>query len=67
MSDSKELVTLGAISAFMQVSVGTVLRYINDHGLPVYRPAGHYRAWTDDLDAWKRGEIKMVDGKKIAT
>ena len=62
---SRELVTLNVISDFLQVSVGTALRYINDHGLPVYRPAGSYRAWTDELNAWKREELTMVDGKKV--
>jgi excisionase family DNA binding protein len=63
---NREIVTLGTIAGFMQVSVGTVLRYISDHGLPVYRPAGNYRAWTDELDAWKRCELKMVNGKKVS-
>lgn len=62
---NRELVTIGAIAEFMQVSDRTAFRYINDHGLPVYRPAGHYRAWTDELDGWKRCEHKMIKGKLV--
>ena len=61
----QEIVTLNEIATFLQVSVGTVLRYINDHGFPVYRPAGNYRAWTGELNSWKRCELKMVNGKKV--
>lgn len=57
MEKSKAILTKRLIGVYMGVSERTIVRYINDHGLPVHRQGGLTLAYPDELEAWRRGEL----------
>lgn len=59
----KELRTIQEIAAFVGVSTSTLFRYISDHGFPAYHPCGSWFAFENEINMWKRGLVKIVDGK----
>jgi hypothetical protein len=54
----RELIGQKEIAAFMGLNRRTVMSYIKNLGLPVYkRPGTKFTiAYTEELTAWKRGE-----------